>query len=80
MASGHVYRANRPNTWLLRPSCNVKILLANPEPSTHGLRRTFVQTTRCPLRFSLKCGVSLNEVSREKLAEINTWCGSIDHL
>lgn len=36
MASGHAYRTNRPNTWLLRPSCKVKILLANQEPSTHG--------------------------------------------
>ena len=36
MASGHGYRANRPNTWLLRPTPQVKILLANPEPSTHG--------------------------------------------
>ena len=40
MASGHVNRANRPNTWLLRPTCDVKILLANPEPSTHGPERT----------------------------------------
>jgi hypothetical protein len=30
MASGHGYRANRPNTWLLRP---VKKALANLEPS-----------------------------------------------
>jgi hypothetical protein len=33
MAGGHVNRANRPNTWLLRPTLQVKILLANPEPS-----------------------------------------------
>jgi hypothetical protein len=39
MASGHGYRANRPNTWLLRPTLQVKILLANPEPSTHGPSR-----------------------------------------
>jgi hypothetical protein len=39
MASGQVNRANRPNTWLLRPSCKVKILLANQEPSTHGPSR-----------------------------------------
>ena len=39
MASGHEYRTNRPNTWLLRPRCKVKILLANPEPSTHGPKR-----------------------------------------
>ena len=36
MASGHVNRTQRPNTWLHRPSCDVKILLANSEPSTHG--------------------------------------------
>ena len=32
----HEYRTRRPNTWLLRPTPQVKILLANPEPSTHG--------------------------------------------
>ena len=37
MASGHVNRTNRPNTWLHRPvTADVKKLLANPEPSTHG--------------------------------------------
>jgi hypothetical protein len=36
MASGHGTARKRPNTWLLRPTCKVKILLANPEPSTHG--------------------------------------------
>jgi hypothetical protein len=46
MASGHVNRTNRPNTWLHRPSLNVKILLANPEPSTHGTSRRFVATHR----------------------------------
>jgi hypothetical protein len=37
MASGHVNRENRPNTWL-HPTgiCDVKIFLANSEPSTHG--------------------------------------------
>jgi hypothetical protein len=39
MASGQEYRANRPNTWLLRPTLQVKILLANPEPPTHGPSR-----------------------------------------
>jgi hypothetical protein len=38
MASGDEYRTRRPNTWLLRPTPQVKILLANPEPSTHGHR------------------------------------------
>jgi hypothetical protein len=41
MASGHVNRIQRPNTWLHRPMLqNVKKALANPEPSTHGTKRT----------------------------------------
>ena len=41
MASGHVNRIKRPNTWLHRPMLqNVKKGLANPEPSTHGTNRT----------------------------------------
>ena len=37
MASGHVNRIERPNTWLHRPMLqNVKKALANTEPSTHG--------------------------------------------
>jgi len=36
MASGHVSRIKRPNTWLHRPMLqNVKKALANSEPSTH---------------------------------------------
>ena len=41
MASGQVNRINGPNTWLHRPACDVKILLANSEPSTHGTSRHF---------------------------------------
>ncbi len=41
MASGYVNRIQRPNTWLHRPMLqNVKKVLANPEPSTHGTNRT----------------------------------------
>src|SRR5258705_13123068 len=41
MASGHVNRIYRPNTWLHRPMLqNVKKALANSEPSTHGTNRT----------------------------------------
>jgi hypothetical protein len=36
MASGHVNRANRPNTWPQPTSRSVKKTLANREPSTHG--------------------------------------------
>jgi hypothetical protein len=42
MASGHVNRIKRPNTWLHRPMLqNVKKALANTEPSTHGTSRHF---------------------------------------
>jgi hypothetical protein len=44
MASGHVNRAQRPNTWLHRPSLRREILLANSEPSTHGPSRHFAAT------------------------------------
>ena len=49
MASGHVNRVKRPNTWLHRPRLqNVKKVLANPEPSTHDPRRT---SNQHPLSF-----------------------------
>jgi hypothetical protein len=48
MASGHVNRIKRPDTWLHRPMLqNVKKVLANPEPSTHGTKRT------CRLRYAM---------------------------
>jgi hypothetical protein len=41
MASGHMNRVKRPDTWLHRPMLrNVKKVLANPEPSTHDPERT----------------------------------------
>ena len=41
MASGHMNRVKRPDTWLHRPMLqNVKKVLANPEPSTHDPMRT----------------------------------------
>jgi hypothetical protein len=58
MASGHVNRANRPNTWLLRPMLQtVKKALANPEPSTHG-----------PSRHSLFCSKSVGEADIRRRA------------
>ena len=41
MASGHVNRIKRPDTWLHRPMLqNVKKVLANPEPSTQDPQQT----------------------------------------
>jgi hypothetical protein len=39
MASGHVNRINRPNTWPQPTSCTVQKTLANTEPSIHGTSR-----------------------------------------
>ena len=45
MASGHLNRVKRPDTWLHRPMLrNVKKVLANPEPSTHDPNRTSVES------------------------------------
>ena len=45
MASGHVNRVNRPNTWLHRPMLHTfKKVLANSEPSTHGGKADVAQT------------------------------------
>jgi hypothetical protein len=44
MASGHMNRVKRPDTWLHRPMLqNVKKILANPEPSTHDPTETLVR-------------------------------------
>ena len=50
MASGHMNRVKRPDTWLHRPMLqNVKKALANPEPSTHdpGCVRRFSSPKNC---------------------------------
>jgi hypothetical protein len=60
MASGHVNRVKRPNTWLHRPMLqNVKKVLANPEPSTHD--------PGC-VKTPLRCYDSLDD-SRERIDE-----------
>jgi hypothetical protein len=59
MASGHVNRINRPNTWLHRPILqNVKKVLANSEPSTHGTKRTW-RDVRSKSAFASKPEVRL---------------------
>jgi hypothetical protein len=47
MASGHMNRVKRPDTWLHRPMLrNVKKVLANPEPSTHDPNESWTQGRR----------------------------------
>ncbi len=44
MASGHANRIKRPNIMAApTQACDVKILLANSEPSTHGPFRRLVR-------------------------------------
>jgi hypothetical protein len=53
MASGHMNRVKRPDTWLHRPMLqNVKKVLANPEPSTHDPPRSSGQRTAMFLNWS----------------------------
>ena len=49
MASGHANRAHRPNTWLHRPATRREILLANPEPSTHGTSHSLPDICAMPV-------------------------------
>jgi len=50
MASGHMNRVKRPDTWLHRPMLqNVKKVLANPEPSTHDPKQTLARPSSIPI-------------------------------
>jgi hypothetical protein len=53
MASGHMNRVKRPDTWLHRLQ-NAKKALANPEPSTHDPLRKWstLGVSAINLRFS----------------------------
>jgi len=59
MASGHMNRVNRPDTWLHRPMLqNVKKALANPEPSTHGTFRTW-RDVRSPVAIGGQADIAV---------------------
>jgi hypothetical protein len=49
MASGHVNRIQRPNTWLHRPACGVKKVLANPDCPHMAQSERRLGTCRCPV-------------------------------
>src|SRR6202166_2529184 len=62
MASGHVNRIKRPNTWLHRPMLqNVKKVLANPKPSTHDPFRKSGSQFCCAAQRELPMIVSLHD-------------------
>jgi hypothetical protein len=74
MASGHVNRIKRPNTWLHRPMLqNVKKVLANPEPSTHGTK----QTWRDVRLESVMC--SKADIGRHSCCVDAVWAGQAEH-
>jgi hypothetical protein len=56
MASGHVNRANRPNTWPQPTNCTVKKTLANGAPSTHGTSAASL-TASLFVRIRVDCGL-----------------------
>jgi hypothetical protein len=58
MASGHEPRSQAEHMAAPTKPCDVKILLANSEPSTHG---TFETSIDCPVygRFREQCGHQL---------------------
>src|SRR5712692_5347239 len=67
MASGHVNRIYRPNTWLHRPMLqNVKKALANSEPSTHGTKRTWPEV----------CHESVMRTKADIVGRQDVWSGT----
>src|SRR5258705_5406331 len=55
MASGHMNRVKRPDTWLHRPMLqNVKKVLANPEPSTQDPYRKSATGNGAPDRVQFR--------------------------
>ena len=78
MASGHVNRIKRPNTWLHRPMLqNVKKALANPEPSTHGTFETCRRIPRMSVyRLPAKTG-SDPRLSKTAFGNFSELCASV---
>ena len=64
MASGHVNRTYRPNTWLHRPMLlqNVQKALANSEPSTRPHMALFCRANRAE-----QCRLSGGQTCRHML-------------
>src|SRR6476620_11848697 len=74
MASGHVNRVNRPNTWLHRPMLqNVKKALANSEPSTHGTNRTSAMSD-----LSLLCAAKRTSGRAVTKSAFDRWSQPVD--
>src|SRR5665647_1575202 len=75
MASGHVSRIKRPNTWLHRPMLqNVKKALANSEPSTHGA--TSRRSLRCNDSSAIGDKAESGSQSDRRIYELTAWSGN----
>ena len=69
MASGHLNRVKRPDTWLHRPMLrNVKKVLANPEPSTHDPHAELA----VGFRTAHECGIT-TQCLRSPAGRVESW-------
>src|SRR5262245_49547864 len=81
MASGHVNRTNRPNTWLHRPACG-----REESPCQPGAVHTwhFASDERCAqdVRFLGKCGLAADAKSTRltRLGRWTEWGSAPQHL
>jgi hypothetical protein len=65
MASGHVNRIYRPNTWQHDQACDVKKALANPESRPHVARKGHADcVAQCPLSGAKRKSYALIELFR----------------
>jgi hypothetical protein len=63
MASGHVNRANKAEHMAARPNLDVKIFLANSEPSTHG---SLLQFEALNAKSAISGRADLSRAERER--------------
>jgi hypothetical protein len=71
MASGHMNRVKRPDTWLHRPMLrNVKKVLANPEPSTHDPKRSSATTPAS--RACISASYSVQRQNRWSMQQLDS--------
>jgi hypothetical protein len=62
MASGHGYRANRPNTWLLRPLLQSEDSSCQPG-AVHTWPIAYILRCLRLVRSACKCGWTIAEVA-----------------
>src|SRR4029453_13391575 len=78
MASGHVNRANRPNTWPQPTNCTVKKTLASREPSTHGTSRA-CRVVRRAVAIGGKAGLGASRAYQPNSAQFISTRPNLTH-